>query len=75
MLIFADPFALIEHHRIEDGELRWQTLGLAGSVVLLLVAHTIHGEAGDEFIRIISARKASRKERERYDENRTKDYL
>ena len=70
MLAFADPFALVEQDRIEGGELRWQTLGLVGGVVLLLVAHTVRGEAEDEIIRIISARKASRKERERYDENR-----
>ena len=70
MLAFADPFALVEQDRIEGGELRWQTLGLVGGVALLLVAHTVRSEAEDEIIRIISARKASRKERERYDENR-----
>jgi hypothetical protein len=75
MLAFADPFALVEQDRIEGGELRWQTLGLAGGLVLLLVAHTVRGEAEDEIIRIISARKASRKERERYDENREKESL
>ena len=75
MLVFADPFALVEQDRIEDGELRWQTLGLVGEVVLLLVAHTVRGEAEDEIIRIISARKASREERKRYDENREKDSL
>jgi uncharacterized DUF497 family protein len=75
MLVFADPFALVEQDRIEGGELRWQTLGLVGGVALLLVAHTVRGDAQDEIIRIISARKASRKERQRYDENREKDSL
>ena len=75
MLVFADPFALVEQDRIEGGELRWQTLGLVGEVVLLLVAHTVRGEDEDEIIRIISARKASRGERKRYDENREKDSL
>ena len=50
--------------------MRWQTIGLAGGVVLLLVAHTVRDEGEDEIIRIISARKAARKERKRYDENR-----
>jgi len=70
ILVFADPFAITEQDRIEGGELRWQTIGLAGGVVLLLVAHTVRDEGEDEIIRIISARKAARKERKRYDENR-----
>jgi len=70
ILVFADPFAITEQDRIEGGELRWQTIGLAGGVVLLLVAHTVRDEDEDEIIRIISARKAARKERKRYDENR-----
>jgi uncharacterized DUF497 family protein len=73
MLVFADPFALVEQDRAEDGELRWQTLGLAAGVVLLLVAHTVCCEAEDEIIRIISARRATRKERQRYDQNRAKE--
>jgi uncharacterized protein (DUF4415 family)/uncharacterized DUF497 family protein len=31
MLVFADPYALVEQDRLEGGELRWQTLGLAGT--------------------------------------------
>ena len=75
MLVFADPFALVEQDRIEDGELRWQTLGYAGGIVLLLVAHTVASDAEDEVIRIISARQATRKERQRYDQNRSKSSL
>lgn len=73
--VFADPFALSEPERIEDGEQRWQTLGLVEGHVLLLVAHTLHDEAEGgqpvEVIRIISARPADRTERRRYEqENR-----
>jgi uncharacterized DUF497 family protein len=75
MLVFADPYALVEQDRIEGGELRWQTLGLVGGVVLLLVAHTVRNEGEGEIIRIISARKATRKERIRYDQNRKKESL
>ena len=75
MLVFSDPYALVEQDRIEGGELRWQTLGLVGGVVLLLVAHKVRNEGEDEVIRIISARKASRKERVRYDQNRKKESL
>jgi len=70
MLVFADPFALVQRDCTEDGELRWQTLGLVGDIVLLVVAHTVRNEEEDEIIRIVSARKAVRKERKRYDENR-----
>ena len=73
--VFADPFALSEPERIEDGEQRWQTLGLVEGHVLLLVAHTLRDEAEGgqpvEVIRIISARPADRTERRRYEqENR-----
>jgi uncharacterized DUF497 family protein len=73
MLVFSDPYALVEQDRLEGDESRWQTLGLVGGIVLLLVAHTVRNEQGDEIIRIISARKAIRKERKRYDENRKEE--
>jgi hypothetical protein len=75
MLVFADPYALVDQDRVEGGELRWQTLGLVGGIVLLLVAHTVRNEEEDEIIRIISARRAVRKERKRYDENRKEESL
>ena len=42
--VFADPFAILKQDRIENGELRWQTLGMVGGFRLLLVAHTIRDE-------------------------------
>jgi uncharacterized protein len=68
--VFADPYALTEQDRIEGGELRWQTIGAVGGFVVLMVAHTVRDEGEDEIIRIISARRAVRKECKRYDENR-----
>jgi uncharacterized protein len=60
--------------RIESGEERWQTTGLARGQILLIVAHTVREESDEgrlvEVIRIISARNVTRKERRRYeDEN------
>ena len=70
--VFTDPFALIEQDRVEDGEQRWQTVGLVDGHLLLLVAHTIwDDDDGAEVIRIISARRAEPKERRRYDQNRS----
>lgn len=70
MRVFADPFALVARDRIENGELRWQTLGIADGYLLLLVAHTVRDEAdGIEVVRIVSARRAEPKERKRYEQN------
>ncbi len=38
-LVFDDPLHLTRQDRIENGELRWQTMGLIGDVLLVLVAH------------------------------------
>lgn len=71
--VFADPFALTEQDRIEDGERRWQTIGTVGGFTLLVVAHTVRDQDEDgrviEVIRIISARPAIRRERRRYEES------
>lgn len=44
---------------------RWQTLGTVTGCLLVLVVHTVRIEDGAEVIRIISARRAGRQERER----------
>lgn len=68
--VFADPFAVVEQDRIENGERRWKTLGTADGCLLLLVAHTVRDdEDGTEVIRIVSARRAEPKERKRYEQN------
>lgn len=64
--VFDDPFALSEQDRIEHGEQRWQTIGMAGGCLLLLVAHTARVEDESEVVRIISAPRVNRKERRRY---------
>jgi uncharacterized protein len=69
MLVFADPYALVDQDRVERGELRWQILGSAAGLGLLLVIHTTREESDDEIIRIISARRAVRRERKCYEEN------
>jgi uncharacterized protein len=74
MHVFEDSCALLEQDRTgEAGELRWQALGLAGGVTVLLVAHTVREEGEDEVIRLISARQATRKERKRYEQTRAQD--
>ena len=69
--VFSDPDAVVNHDRIEGGERRWQTLGMVSGVLLVLVAHSVEFEEDDtEVVRIISARRADRKEKQRYEKTR-----
>jgi hypothetical protein len=66
-LVFDDPDFVMLPDRDVDGEERWQTIGLVQGVLLLLVIHTLHEEDEEEFVRIISARKATAHERRCYE--------
>lgn len=66
--VFDDPLAITRQERIENGEERWQTIGLVAGCLLLMVAHTLRLEdKGIEVVRIISARRVDRTERKRYE--------
>jgi uncharacterized DUF497 family protein len=65
--VFDDPDAISDQDRFEGGEYRWQTIGLVNGVIMLTVAPTVREEADTETFRIISARRATRKERRRYE--------
>lgn len=67
-LAFEDPHSISRFDRIKDGEERWQTLGVARGIAVLLVAHVDYEEGGEEVVRIISARKATPHERKIYEE-------
>ena len=67
-LVFDDPFHISVPDHSATGEQRWRTMGMAGNIVLLVVVHTYRGEGNDEKIRIISARKATKQERKRYEQ-------
>ena len=69
VLVFDDPFHASKPDPHPDGD-RWQTIGLVGPV-LLLVVHTWPEADSDEdeaVGRIISARKATARERKVYEE-------
>ena len=70
--VFADPLHLSRQDRVEEGEMRWQTIGTVRGTTLLLVAHTLREDDENgrpvEVIRIISARAATRRERRRYED-------
>lgn len=66
--VFRDPLQLSVQDRIENGEARWQTIGMVHGLLLVVVAHTLREEDQAELvIRIISARRADRKERRFYE--------
>lgn len=65
--VFDDPLHVSRQERVENGEPRWQTLGMVYGVVVLLVAHTENDS--EETIRIISARKADKTERRIYEQS------
>ena len=67
-LVFDDPQHLSVQDRHTEGEERWQTIGMVGGVVVLLVAHTYRSHERGEVIRIISARKATAHERKHYEQ-------
>ena len=69
--VFRDPMYASLQDRVEDGEERWQTLGVVRGVLLLLVAHTVEEESSTGIaIRIISARRANRRERRFYEQKK-----
>jgi len=67
--VFADPFALNRYdEEHSDDEERWILLGKSLNQTILLVVHTFRDNDGKEFVRIISARKATKKEEKAYKE-------
>lgn len=69
MGVFLDPLALSRSDDAERSEERWITLGLDRSNKLLLVVHTyMELDEGRAYIRIISARRPTKRERLQYEE-------
>lgn len=66
--VFRDPFALTIADRTIEGEERLWTLGRVANLTILVVIHTVIAETDDDLIRIISARKATPRERRLYEE-------
>lgn len=64
--VFDDPNAVSYVERVVEVEERWHTIGLAGGLMIVLVAHTVEDNDEQEEIRIISAREANRREKTLY---------
>lgn len=69
--VFDDPLHRSRRDRTEDGEERWQTLGVIDGLLLLLVAHTFRvNDNEEEVCRIISARRPTKRERREFEDGR-----
>ncbi len=66
--IFNDPFHLSVLDRKKGKEERWVSIGLAADKQTLVVVHLYRELGTKEFVKIISARKATRKEKKEYEE-------
>lgn len=64
---FDDPLAITGFDRIVEGEERWRTIGRTGFFTVLFVVHTHEDENHQVHVRIISARRADRRERAAYE--------
>lgn len=62
--VLFDPYALTEEDKAAEGEQRYVTIGLDPLGRVLVVVYTYRGDD----IRLISARRATRKERRSYEE-------
>jgi hypothetical protein len=66
--VFDDPYAIsIEDQGIFHEE-RWITIGMAADERTLIVIHTWQDRSESELIRIISARRATKREVTQYEE-------
>ncbi len=64
--VFQDPLQKSRQDRFENGEYRWQTIGMVNDCRIVLVAHVNQFDDNTEIIRIISARKVTKQERKYY---------
>ena len=65
-LVFDDPHSITFVERISAGEERWHAIGSIENIIVIVVVHTYREDGADAVIRIISARRATRHERDIY---------
>ena len=65
--VFGDPLMLLfpDGHAVDEE--RWRAFGQVGGRAIIMVAHTYRTNDSQEIIRIISARMATRHERQAYE--------
>ncbi len=66
--VFSDPYSLSQYdkeHSVDED--RWVLLGKSSGKIVVTVVHTFRTKEGVEYVRIISARKATKSEQKVYD--------
>jgi uncharacterized DUF497 family protein len=69
VLVWDDPLMVLSQDRYAVDEPRWIALGRVGVTTVLFVVHVYRDQDDDQIVRIISARKATRHERRKYDQD------
>jgi len=66
--VFLDPYLIIRYDEVHSTleETRWKGIGVLGNDLLLAI---VFSEGKENVVRLISAREASKKEKEDYREN------
>lgn len=66
--VFDDPFHLSVLDSKNHHDERWVTIGKCVPTSTLIVVHTYQTKQDNEIVRIVSARKATKKEKKQYEE-------
>lgn len=69
--VFNDPLYLSIFDSVIAEEERYWAVGVIESLVVVVVVYGSREEPGEEVVRVISARKASARERRLYEENQS----
>ncbi|MDP2261003.1 MAG: BrnT family toxin [Caulobacter sp.] len=64
--VWDDPGLVVYDGGVIDGEQRWRAIGAVGLVTILFVVFVYRGPLDEERVRIISARRATPRERKEY---------
>ena len=64
--VWDDPGLVVYDGGVIDGEQRWRAIGAFGLVTVLFVVFVYRGPLDEERVRIISARRATPRERKDY---------
>jgi uncharacterized protein len=65
--VFEDPLHRSVLQGFADGEERWETTGMIAGVLLVVVISTPRFKGDEEVTRLISARRATKRERKSYE--------
>ena len=65
--VFNGPFVTIGYDRYENDEHRYHAFGMIQSQILLLVVHSYPDDQDEDWIRVISIRRATPEERRQYE--------